>query len=398
MIVFLVGLTLLTAAEEPVVSRTDPAMDLRIDQRLGDSLPMDVLLTDESGVERPLGDYFRDKPVVLALVYYECPMLCNMVLNGLCRTLRATPFDAGNEFDVLTISIDPGETPAMAREKKDYYVENYGRESAEHGWRFLTGTGEATKAIADAAGFHYMYDEKTGEYAHAGGIMVITPEGKLSHYFFGVEYSPRDLRLALVEAGDGKIGGPMETILLLCMTYNPGERQIRRRDSQDDSTRRRHDRTADHGLCRLDAAPRTPNPTCCTTTELIDGPEQLTVSRIRLDVRQGRRRHLLFSGWHQHLLRRRHRVRAGDFQCALSLAKVASSNPNRRFDHPRIALERNPTADRVGDFCLGQQGFLHRRHDSRGGHAVLCDGQAMDVEDPASDGPPRNEHIACSCR
>lgn len=198
-----------------------PLQEVGFDQRLGERVPLDLTLRDESGASVRLGQYFARRPVVLSLVYYRCPMLCTLVLNGLVRALNTLTFDVGDEIEVVTVSIDPAETPAQAAAKKQQYMENYRRAGAAAGWHFLTGDAAAIEELATSVGFRYRRDPQTGEYAHASGIMVLTPEGVLARYFFGVEYAPRDLRLALVEAGAGRIGSPIDQLLLLCFRWDP---------------------------------------------------------------------------------------------------------------------------------------------------------------------------------
>jgi protein SCO1 len=192
-----------------------------IEQRIGETLPLDLKFRDEIGREVKLGDYFGNKPVVLSMVYYECPMLCGEVLNGEASVFSTLKFDVGKEFDVLTVSFDPTETPDLARGKKRTYVERYGRAGAEQGWRFLTGPQESIAALTKAVGFNYAWDEQTKQFAHAAAIMVVTPEGKLSQYLYGVEYAPKDLRFAIVQASQGKAGNVVDQILLYCYHYDP---------------------------------------------------------------------------------------------------------------------------------------------------------------------------------
>lgn len=192
-----------------------------IDQRLGESIPLELSFVDETGQAVRLKDYFGEKPVILSLVYYECPMLCTQILNGLTSALAVTTLDVGKDFRVLTVSFDPGETPELAADKKSVYLERYGREGAEEDWHFLTGDEDAIAALTRAVGFRYELDPETGEYAHASGIMVLTPQGRLSRYFYGIEYSPRDLRLGLVEASENKIGNVVDQLLLFCYRYDP---------------------------------------------------------------------------------------------------------------------------------------------------------------------------------
>jgi protein SCO1/2 len=195
-----------------------------IDQKLNEQLPLDLVFKNEKGENVKLGDYFGKKPVVLSLVYYQCPMLCNQVLNGMVTAFKVMAFKPGEEFEVVTVSFDPRETAALAAAKKDTYV-NYlpeaSRARAAQGWHFLTGDDESIRRITDAVGFRYHYDEPTNQFAHASAIYVTTPQGKLARYFYGIEYAPRDLRLGLIEAADNKIGSPVDQLLLYCFHYDP---------------------------------------------------------------------------------------------------------------------------------------------------------------------------------
>jgi protein SCO1/2 len=196
--------------------------EVGIDQKLNDNVPLDCVFNDENGKQVTLGEYFhQSKPVILSLVYYECPMLCTQILNGMATSLKNLEFSAGKEFTVLSISINPDEKPPLAKKKQKTYVAEYGRAGAENGWHFLTGDEPSIKKLADAVGFHYVYDPETKVYAHASGIMVATPEGKLARYFYGVEYEPRDLRFAIMEASKENIGSPVDKLLLLCYHYDP---------------------------------------------------------------------------------------------------------------------------------------------------------------------------------
>ena len=195
--------------------------NIGIDQKLNEQVPLDLVFRDEMGREKQLREFFRGKPVILSLVYYECPMLCNQVLNGLSGSLGTLSFDVGREFDVLTVSFDPRETPAMADAKKESYIRRYKREGASDGWHFLTGELASIERLTQAVGFRYNYDEESKQYVHASGIMVLTPEGKLSRYFYGIEYAPKDVRLGLIEASAGKIGSPVDAVLLYCFHYDP---------------------------------------------------------------------------------------------------------------------------------------------------------------------------------
>lgn len=211
------------AASEP--NGLPPALQtVGIDQKLGDQLPLETVLKDENGNAVKLGEYFsKGRPVILALVYYECPMLCNQVLNGLNGSLKGMNFDAGKEFDVVAISFDAreNEKPDLAKNKKASYLERYGRAGAEKGWNFLTGTQDSIDKVTKAAGFNYRWDERSNQFAHAGGIMVVTPEGKLSHYLYGIDYAPKDLKFALIESAGNKIGSPSDRLLLYCYKYDP---------------------------------------------------------------------------------------------------------------------------------------------------------------------------------
>ena len=198
--------------------------DVRIEQKLNQQLPLDLSFRDESGREVKLGQYFGQKPVLLAFVYYDCPMLCTQVMNGMVTSFRVLPFQIGKEFDVVTISFDPRETPALAQSKKKVYVDYLPermRAGATNGWHFLTGDQANIEKITEAAGFHYRYDEATKQFAHASAVMLTTPQGKLSRYFYGIEYPARDLRLGLIESSANKIGSPVDQLLLYCYHYDP---------------------------------------------------------------------------------------------------------------------------------------------------------------------------------
>ena len=214
-------LTLVATARAHDASRPVPLRDVEFDQKLDSQIPIDLTFIDERGVPVQLRDYLSGKPLVLNFVYYKCRDLCPLLLDGMVRALRALSFDIGNEFDVLTVSFDPHDNAALAAAKKKDFVSSYGRPDAERGWHFLTGEEPAIRKLAEAVGFHYSFDEKTGEFAHATGIVLLTPRGKTSRYFYGIEFSPRDLRLGLVEAAEGKIGTPIDQLLLFCYHYDP---------------------------------------------------------------------------------------------------------------------------------------------------------------------------------
>jgi protein SCO1 len=195
--------------------------EVGIEQKLNEQLPLDTKFVDETGREVVLGEYFGKKPVVLALVYYECPMLCNEVLNGLTRSLKGMNFTVGKEFDVVAVSFDPKDRPEIARAKKESYIAKYGNAESAAGWHFLTGTPESIEKITRAVGFRYRWDEESKQFAHAGGIQVVTPEGKLARYFYGIDYAPKEVKFGLMEASASKIGNPVDQLLLYCFHYDP---------------------------------------------------------------------------------------------------------------------------------------------------------------------------------
>ena len=195
-----------------------------IDQKLNEQLPLDLVLKNENGESVKLGDYFGKKPVVISLVYYQCPMLCNQILNGMVTAFRVMSFAPGKEFEVVTVSFDPRETPALAAAKKKTYVDYLPedkRAAATAGWHFLTADEASIARITNAVGFRYHWDDATNQFAHASAIYVATPQGKLARYFYGIEYAPRDLRLGLIEAAENKIGSPVDQLLLYCYHYDP---------------------------------------------------------------------------------------------------------------------------------------------------------------------------------
>jgi protein SCO1/2 len=200
-----------------------PLKDVKIEQRLNTQLPLDATFTDVTGARVTLGSVMsRNRPAVLALVYYECKMLCNMTLSGIQRAARVIPnLSIGRDWDVIAISFDAKETPVEAAKKQQEAADRSRRPEGAAGWHFLTGDQANIRRVADAAGFRYAWDENSKQWAHSSAIMVLTPEGKLSRYFYGVEYSARDLRLGLVEASAGKIGSPVDQLLLFCYHYDP---------------------------------------------------------------------------------------------------------------------------------------------------------------------------------
>lgn len=216
------GAGIMNGGDLPATTLPPNLSGVSIDQKLGTQIPLNLQFRDESGQNVTLAQYFKPgRPVVLNLVYYECPMLCTEVLNGLSSTMRLVTFDIGKDYEVVTVSFDPRETPDLAAKKKKAYLQRLGKPDAESGWHFLTGNEASIKALTEAVGFHYQWDEKLQQFAHATAIMVATPEGKLSHYFYGVDYPPKDLRLALVEASHEKIGNPVDAVLLYCYHYDP---------------------------------------------------------------------------------------------------------------------------------------------------------------------------------
>ena len=208
------------------VPATRPAIltDVGIDQKLGAQVPLDLVFRDHTGKEVKLGDYFgkSHRPVILTLVYYKCPMLCTMVLNDVVRTMNGlSTLTAGKDYDVLSVSFDPKETPALAAAKRAQYLHEYGSRGALGGWNFLVGPPDSIKKLTDAVGFRYAWDPKFQQYAHASGLMILTPDGRVSRYFYGLDYSVFDVRLSLVEAASEKIGTPVEQVLLYCFHYDP---------------------------------------------------------------------------------------------------------------------------------------------------------------------------------
>lgn len=201
--------------------RPELLKDVGVDQKLNDEIPLDLKFRDEHGQTVQLAQYFGSKPVILTLVYYNCPMLCTQVLNGLDRTLKNIPMTIGKDFNVVTVSIDPTERPVLAEAKQAMYTGMYGRPGAAEGWHFLTGDQPEIKALAQAVGFRYAYDSESKQFAHASVIMMLTPEGRLSRYFYGIQYPERDVRLGLEEASQGKISSPVDAILLFCYHYDP---------------------------------------------------------------------------------------------------------------------------------------------------------------------------------
>jgi len=205
----------------PANVRPPYLQNVGIDQHLDAQVPADLAFTDDTGRAIKLGDYFGHKPLILNLVYYNCTMLCGEALSGLTGAMKMVKFNVGGEFDVITVSFNPQETPQVAAAKKQDYLKRYGRPGAASGWHFLTGPAESINALTKAVGFQYQYDPKSSQYAHATAIMVLTPQGRISRYFYGVDYPPKDLRMGLVEASQGKIGNAVDQVLLYCYHYDP---------------------------------------------------------------------------------------------------------------------------------------------------------------------------------
>jgi protein SCO1/2 len=206
----------------PPANQRPPGLEgVGIEQHLNAQIPPDLKFRDETGKEVQLRDYFGSKPLILNLAYYNCQMLCPEVMSGLTSALKTLKFDVGKEFEVLTVSFDPHESPSDAAAKKKEYLHRYNRAGAENGWYFLTGDQASITALTKAAGFQYQYDPKIGQFAHTTAIMVLTPEGKIAQYYYGVEYAPKDLRLGLVQASQNKIGNLVDAVLLYCYHYNP---------------------------------------------------------------------------------------------------------------------------------------------------------------------------------
>lgn len=212
------------AKVDPRAAQPAPTIleNVGIDQKLNAQVPADLVFKDEAGKDVRLGDYFGRRPLVLCLVYYECPMLCTIVLNETLKTLKLVKdLDIGTGYDVLTVSFDPKETPALAAAKKSVYLSQYKRDGADKGWHFLTGSEASIKALTETVGFRYTWDEQHKQYVHSSGLMILTPDGRVSRYFYGVDYAPQDVKLSLVEASGNKIGSPVDRVMLYCFQYNP---------------------------------------------------------------------------------------------------------------------------------------------------------------------------------
>jgi len=209
------------APGKPAMAPLPILKEVRIDQKLDEQIPLNLPFVNEAGQDVTLSQYFGNRPVVLALVYYECPMLCTQVLNGLFSSMEPLKLDAGRDFELVVVSFDPGETPAMAQAKRTSYMKHYQRMTAEAGTHFLTGRQESIDQLADAVGFRYAYDEAIDQYAHPAAVTILTADGRVSKYLYGVEFAPMDFRFAVVSAGEGQIGTLTDQALLYCFHYDP---------------------------------------------------------------------------------------------------------------------------------------------------------------------------------
>jgi protein SCO1/2 len=218
----LLAASLSSARAQDFFSPKGPRDRVRVDQRLNAQLPLDTIFRDENGKAVRLGDFFDGKrPVILNLVYYRCPMLCPVGTAALVDSISNIKFDLGSEYQIVTVSFDPTDTPKEATEKKRMYVKRYGREGAGDGWHFLTGSQQSITELVDAVGFRYFWDEQKKQFAHGSSLVVLTPGGRVARYIYGIEFPARDLRLALVEATDNRIATPTDQFLLLCYHYDP---------------------------------------------------------------------------------------------------------------------------------------------------------------------------------
>jgi protein SCO1 len=220
MLLVLIGIAGVSASAQQA-SRPAILNQVGIAQNLNAQIPPDLLFRDETGKSVRIGDFFGQKPIVLSLVYFDCPALCTEVLNGELRTMKAISLDLGKDFDAVTVSFEPKDTPALAKAKRDVYIGQYGRPGAVDHWHFLTGEQPSIDVLTNAVGFHYAYDSSIRQYAHAAAILVLTPDGRIDRYFYGVIYPARDVRLGLVEASQGKIGTLTDHALLYCYQYDP---------------------------------------------------------------------------------------------------------------------------------------------------------------------------------
>jgi protein SCO1/2 len=216
-------LVLLPAASPAAAHTTRPAIfsDLAFDQRLNEQVPLDLRFQDEAGRTVNLRDYFGTKPVILVPIYYSCTTVCPILMDGLARSLRSLPFDPGKDFEVVTVSINPRETPRQAADRREHVLKRFERPGTEGGWHFLVGDDASIRPLMNAVGFRYTYDAKSDQYAHPTGIVILTPQGRTARYFYGIDFPPRDLRLGLIEAAENKIGTVIDQALLFCYRYDP---------------------------------------------------------------------------------------------------------------------------------------------------------------------------------
>lgn len=222
----LIGSLAVVHAPAALASADTPALPARfqgigIEQKLNQPIPLDTVFRDESGAAVPLRAFFGQKPVLLVLAYYRCPMLCSQVLSGVVAGLRPLSLQPGRDFEIVAISFDPGDSPAEAAAKRNHYAHSYSSKAGTEGWHFLTGTESSIQALTQAVGFHYRWDPVNKMFIHASGIMILTPEGRLARYLYGVEYEPKDLKLGLIESSHNRIGSPVDQILLFCYHYDP---------------------------------------------------------------------------------------------------------------------------------------------------------------------------------
>ena len=220
-ICLVVGSLFVQSDAQPAMMKPPVLKDVGIDQLLNNQVPLDLEFKDETGRTVKLGEYFKGKPVVLSLVYYDCPQLCNLVLNGLMNVLKTLPMQPGKDFEAVTVSFDPKEKPELASQKRDTYLQKLANPDANNGWHFLTGEEEAIKLLTRSVGFRFVWDPFSKQYAHSSALIVITPEGKVSRYFYGFEFPPRDVRFGLLDASGGKIGSLADQIILYCYQYDP---------------------------------------------------------------------------------------------------------------------------------------------------------------------------------